>query len=137
VAPFLEFIARINKEDNTLDVEVGASDMLCGSFFTGLPLACFVDIMDSTDLNVKLGCKCFPRAKFQKDRVSLFVKQLPKESNYRFWVIHNNGRKAGVLLDESMSRQKQVKSSFHKLQKNMVTFMSLSSMLCTKTRQRP
>ncbi len=122
MSPFMEFIARTNTDDETLDEAVSSTDMLRGSFFTGLPIAWFVDMMQSTDLNLKLGGKRIPLSKFKRDKVSLFTKLLPERSNYRFWVIHNNGRKSKSMLSASITKHKQLTNSFRRFETQLVNF---------------
>ena len=124
VPSFMEFIARINCDDQSLDDENTPADMFSGAFFTGLPIAWFVDMMQSTDLNVQLGGKRIPIAKFKKDKVSMFTKEFPKQANYRFWVIHHNGLKANPVVSASITKHKQLTKSVQKLQKGMVDFFT-------------
>ena len=98
IQAFVECLAQIINDDDELDKMVDSLDMLVGSFFTGLPMAWFVDIMHSTDLNVKLGCKRIPRSRFQKLKMEIFDRAFPMRTNYRFWIMHNDGCKAGVMM---------------------------------------
>jgi hypothetical protein len=82
--------------DEVLTSAKGESkDFVLSDFFCGLPsLAWFIDILESNDLNWKLGSKRLLKSNLPKSgHISMFGQKIPPSANFRFWVFHHNGRK--------------------------------------------
>jgi hypothetical protein len=130
---FIEFLARSSTDDTLMAYLFEANDMVRGPFFCALPLGWFKDIMKSTDLNLKLGSKRFTKKRnltqttkkknlTQTSGINILDVLLPPNANFRFWVVHHNGRKVEAMNADSLTQNKKLMSQYHKLQNQLVTF---------------
>jgi hypothetical protein len=87
---FLEYLVRTTTDDELHEGVIASRNVLHGDWYTALPIAGFKYICNSRSLLYTLGSM----GGFKKSNAKLFNDILPTKD--RFWVVHNNGRKAGI-----------------------------------------
>jgi hypothetical protein len=116
---FLEYLVRTTTDDKLYEGAVASKNMVCGDWFTALPIGSFKNIMNSRNLLITLGVK----GGYKKSNVKLFNETLPIKD--RFWVVHNNGRRAGQhFVAGGPDVDKQSHQLIQKLRSKMSFFVS-------------
>jgi hypothetical protein len=116
---FLEYLVRTTTDVKLYEGAVASKNMVCGDWFTALPIGSFKNIMNSRNLLITLGVK----GGYKKSNVKLFNETLPIKD--RFWVVHNNGRRAGQhFVAGGPDVDKQSHQLIQKLRSKMSFFVS-------------
>ena len=112
---FLEYLVRTTTDDELHEGVIASRNVLHGDWYTALPIAGFKYICISRSLLYTLGSM----GGFKKSNAKLFNDISPTKD--RFWVVHNNGRKAGIHFG---GKDKQIHKLIQKLQNKMSLFVS-------------